>query len=333
MITAYITFLVVLIGYCTGCVPAECLNIVDYRVLRVRSQTSPVWTRVLERVVLMFSDQQIVTGIAILVAGYSEHCTISVYHYQIVVYLAWLSSGTHLVTVTVLRKYLREEATMRTWRVAGMLVIFVLLVVALFPMNASDWSELANGIGEGTMGDNSPTGSAVIPAQCFWNTGNWTGWNSYSLVSYLFLVFSYVAKAGALFVEGESFLRKWLREKPGKSLKKGIDRSFRYAASGPRSKTWIRKIPFVCLLAIFALAKSAFDLYGSFIASLLYLFLVLFMGSWQVFSPRWYIPAEMLDVEGRSSGFGQVIPLLLLALPLLAGLEIYRGKFLPSIEA
>ena len=271
----------------------------------------------------MFSDQQIVTGIAILAAGYAKHCTISVYHFQVVVYLAWMSSGTHLVTLTVLRKYLRDEPTIRTWRIAGMSILFVLLIVALFPITAGNWSELV-------VASKITTGSAVIPAQCFWRTGDWAYWNSYSLVSYLFLLSSYTSKAGALFAKGEGFFSEWLRKKPGRLFKRGLDRSSRYAASSPGRFRWLRRTLFNCLLVVFAIALAVFDLYGSFIASILYLLLALFFGSWQIYFPRWNIPTEMLAAE-NAFGFGQFVPLLLVPLPLFSALEIYKGTCSRSV--
>ena len=52
----------------------------------------------------MFSDQQLVTSIGILVGGYSQiSSALSKYHSHIVVHLAWFSSPTHLTTLTVRR--------------------------------------------------------------------------------------------------------------------------------------------------------------------------------------------------------------------------------------
>ena len=339
VLTAYITFIIVLIGYFLGCVPEDSLGIVDHRVIRIKKRVSPAWTHVLERVILMFSDQQILTGIAILATGFIKYCTISVYHYQIVLYLAWMSSGTHLVTLTVLRNYLRDNAVLRTWRIIGMSIIFILLTVALFPTTAGNWGELAMGWDLGLeigYGGQNPTGSAIIAAQCFWEPSNWGssnsggGWNSYSLVSYIFLLSSYIARASALFAQGEEFFRKWLRQKPGYLVKRGLDRLDLLAASRPKRFRWVWRAPHTGLLAVFTLALATYDLYASFIASMLYLFLVLFFGSWQIFVPRAFIPSQMLEAE-NSFGFGQIIPLLLLTLPLLTLLEIYRGTSLLSI--
>lgn len=56
VLTPYITFSLVIIGYGFGCIPNESLGTLDRRVFKIKSRTSPVWTYVLEKVVLVFSD-------------------------------------------------------------------------------------------------------------------------------------------------------------------------------------------------------------------------------------------------------------------------------------
>ena len=83
-----------------------------------------------ERFILSLSDQQLVTGLAILIAGYINRCSMSFYHFKTVAALAWFSSTTHLATLTLLRTYLINHPRVRDWRVAAMLGIFALLALA-----------------------------------------------------------------------------------------------------------------------------------------------------------------------------------------------------------
>jgi hypothetical protein len=84
--------------------------------------------------VLNMSDLQIVTGLAILVSGFTQlPCGISVYHWQVLVYLAWFSNLTHLSCLTFLRKYLHEHPGQRRWRLAAMGILVILLIIALIP--------------------------------------------------------------------------------------------------------------------------------------------------------------------------------------------------------
>lgn len=59
------------------------------KVKRIRSEA-------LVRFVLTLSDQQLVTGLAVLIAAFAKHCTISGDNFQIATALAWFSSMTHL---------------------------------------------------------------------------------------------------------------------------------------------------------------------------------------------------------------------------------------------
>jgi hypothetical protein len=112
------------------------------------------------------SDQQIVTGIAILAAGFQglRLGGIDSYHYQTVIYLAWMSSSVHLSALSVLAPVLKERPALRIWRLVGMLVLLVLLVIALIPTASNDWGWLT---WEGMAPENSGWG---VPAVCFWAT-------------------------------------------------------------------------------------------------------------------------------------------------------------------
>lgn len=87
------------------------------------------------------SDIQIVTGLSILISGFIQlRCGLSVYHWQIIVYLAWFSSITHLCCLTFLRSYLFNHSGQRLWRLISMLIIIIMLVVGLVSTGYFDWS-------------------------------------------------------------------------------------------------------------------------------------------------------------------------------------------------
>jgi hypothetical protein len=70
-----------------------------------------IWSECLYKIVMILSDQQLITGIAILItAMYLKiQGSITVYHFTIATDEAWFSSNTHLVSLTVLRGFLSEE--------------------------------------------------------------------------------------------------------------------------------------------------------------------------------------------------------------------------------
>jgi carbon starvation protein CstA len=90
--------------------------------------------------ILMMSDQQMITGIALMVSAITQlRCGISAYHWQITIYLVWFSSFTHLATLTFLRGYLHENLPLRWCRLFFMTALIGLLTAALVPTRHGDW--------------------------------------------------------------------------------------------------------------------------------------------------------------------------------------------------
>ncbi|CVK98373.1 uncharacterized protein FMAN_12362 [Fusarium mangiferae] len=97
----------------------------------VSSRPSRLGT-VLNACVLMFADVQIFTSLAILIGAYaSVGCDIVAYHWQYMIYLAWLASVTHLASLSFLRNHLANNPAKRTWRLVSMCIIQVMLSVAV----------------------------------------------------------------------------------------------------------------------------------------------------------------------------------------------------------
>lgn len=95
----------------------------------------------LERFVLALRDQQLVTGLAILIAAYANRCTLTLHYFYIVASLAWFSSTTHLSTLAVLRMYFMNRPKVWDWRVAAMLSLLGLPITAqfmLYPIGEPD---------------------------------------------------------------------------------------------------------------------------------------------------------------------------------------------------
>jgi hypothetical protein len=80
----------------------------------------------------MFADVQIFTSLAILIGAYaSMGCDIVAYHWQYMVYLAWLASVTHLASLSFLRNHLANNPAKRIWRLIAMCGIQAMLSVAV----------------------------------------------------------------------------------------------------------------------------------------------------------------------------------------------------------
>ena len=226
--SAYLTLLLVLIHYVMGCVREQDLNVLDERFLRTirrmaRFAPSPEWKEPLGKAVLMFSDQQIVTGIALLASGYSQLPSgLDAYHWQMVVYLAWFSSFTHLMTLTVLRNYFQDYPSTRLWRIIFMIVTVSLLGVALIP-TGNQWWLYTDGYGSVTSG---------TPALCFFQGRSFYEQNLGAgaqgpsmIISISVLFFGYVTRMVKLWPEASGFTRSWLRTKPGNAIKRVLHAS------------------------------------------------------------------------------------------------------------
>lgn len=82
--------------------------------------------------ILSMSDIQIVTGLSVLISGYSQlHCGLSTFYWQIIVCLAWFSTLTHLSCLTLLRNHLYNHTLERGWRLCAMAVLASLLTIGL----------------------------------------------------------------------------------------------------------------------------------------------------------------------------------------------------------
>lgn len=80
------------------------------------------------------SDQQLVTGLSIMISAYSRlNCGIPIYHWKLIATTAWFSSATHLATLLFLRQYLQRNRCLWYVRLVLMTVLVVMLAVAMVP--------------------------------------------------------------------------------------------------------------------------------------------------------------------------------------------------------
>ncbi len=86
--------------------------------------------QVVTQFILTLSDQQLVTGLAILVSGIANQSRLTLYEFSVMVGLALFSSTTHLVTLDALRIYLKTHSLIRHVRVVGIVAVLGLLFYA-----------------------------------------------------------------------------------------------------------------------------------------------------------------------------------------------------------
>lgn len=100
------------------------------------------WARVLSKNLLALSDTQLLTGLAIQLTAMIKHCKMSVYHFRIVVDLAFLTTVTHLLTVVALRDYFVNYKWINLPRIIFMLANLGLLGYTSFVAYSYDLAKL-----------------------------------------------------------------------------------------------------------------------------------------------------------------------------------------------
>ena len=268
-VSSYLALFLVCVYYIKGCVKEDALSDFDKGFLRscwrrTIIKPSEAWEPALRDAVLIFSDQQLVTGIAVLASGYSQlRCGFSSYNWQIVVYLAWSSSLTHLTTLTALRQYFRDNPALRIWRTVLMVVIVVMLGIALLPTGNGGWVSESWRL--------NPLG---IPALCYFKQLAPGGGFARSiqfgpsplatmLVSVLGLVLGFMTRLVKLSSQATATMRLWIRTKPGRCLKKVSGSAHRRSTLGRIRVIW--GFVHVVLESIYVILRVIFDLYESFL--------------------------------------------------------------------
>lgn len=321
LLTAYLTWLGALIAYLGGWIHKHSMGVLDEKFLgflRVdlsRGQSDKI-QRSIRNAVLICSDQQIITGIGILIALFTQMKTVSVYHYQVAVYLAWMSSNVHLTTLTILRDYLQKNRTLRFWRVISMLALMVLLVVALVPMVSKSWAWLTRSSGFAVR-KNVPQCAASIPAKCFWSKEFRPEIDPDTIFSFVILGVLYAWKVCLLYEGGEKFLGKWLRAKPQYFLEKAV-----VSAAQQHTNPFAYNMRVGCYIYFVAFS----DFFESFIATLWFVAISIVWGTLRAVTPREQVPQQVRQQEDKIT-FGQVLPIFLLFLPFMAITEVVFGEY------
>ena len=240
---------------------------------RKGSRLSRKWTQALQSAVLTFSDQQSITGIAILVSGYSQlACGLAIYHWQVTVDLALFSSITHLTTLTCLRYYFHQRPTLRIWRILLMGITVAMLACAIGST--------------GFLG--IETFSLSYPAWCLYHPnhmeepgdrksqyGDLYYNNGYVAITQSFLGVSYATRLIQLVPTGCIWMPSTLRAIPSNFLKRMLLTLRNKAIHSPRMLCkifWV--LTYRLLLSVYCLLKAIADLYGSVLWEVVYPFAV-----------------------------------------------------------
>lgn len=322
------------------------------------------------RFILALSDQQLVVGVAIMVAAIANQCTMSVIEYRVAFALAWFSVTIHLATLDSLRHYFTTHSTIRNCRVVGILIMIVIFLYSfallMYLYNASDLSLPVQCYltrnNESWPAPNFDDGGRIILDKTEIST-RFTTLSTEDMLPFPgFVIFAYLVvgyKNRVLHLYG---LRISHSNRQSVFLSKFYLQLLRILFKGPQQlsgssnisiKEWkliladydlekrattraqlLDKLsqPGIPLLRILILKwRLAYSMYEhSFLPVVSFLVFMLVYGFVQMIVTRWATWwTHFVDVDANM-GFGQITPLLLTVLPLLAAAEVYYGMYFPS---
>jgi hypothetical protein len=285
--------------------------------------------RVVESFILTLSDQQLATGLAILVAAIANQCTLTVWEFQLAFSLAWFSSTTHLATLDCLREYFLNHGAVRNWRVFGMIALLILLMYSLVVSIASV--------------------DDTIPVQCTFHSmerkkiDSQIIWSLYDVLSailtLILLMWQYLVriqwsykKIDEKATRFESAIFK-LRTCRYRTIMRPSKKELEYIVEEAvaerrayrrrreleriRNSRGIRRHWFIAYRASGTYSMSFLSLGPTLIFMIAFGLTQLYFNRWQL-DPRIQIDTTM--------GIGQITPLFLLVLPVLQAAESYYGK-------
>lgn len=283
------------------------------------------FARVIEKIILNLSDQLLLTGTAILIAGFWTHCSISVYHFALTSDMAWFASDVHLTTLDVLWGYLqrKDRAVLRDSRAILMGCMAIFLTASTIMQGHRYWYS-----------------SWPYDAQCVFNdltfanvSGKPARWMYADLT---FIVTGYPSNIMRLYDAPRDFVKKWLHDKP----EAASDRFIRFCKSkrGEITTQSARTTHARYLLywSLIACAETCIKCYifmyrlwatldDSRWCSLIFCLAWFGVGLASVFGDR-NIPPWDMDGTENAMTFGQIVPVLLLSSTLLMAGEAYDGS-------
>lgn len=322
----------ILWAYLKDALPKTCYNKFDNFLLNRKPRAlDNDRVRSFQGFILVLSDQQLVSGLALVISiniirnGVQDLDTkISGYAYSTAVILAFFSCIIHLATITVLRDYLKEHGFLKHIRVAIMLCVIGLLIQAI----VESWNLYQEETLRCAIRD-------ILTLTDYLNDGTLEGRLEVpSIVCGLIILFGLLA-TGYFHVilelyahNPQDFLNQRLKNLLAKTIgwptlpdAEPLD-ARRSLASGLSRSTWgISEWSRVIFLVI----PGNFN--RSFMFEVVWIIFYFSFGIFQIaFFLEDYDHDEAYTAISFEPKFGQLLPLVLTALPFLAIVESYSGK-------
>lgn len=353
LISFFVSIVLVIVAiswaYRTDRLPCECYNEFDNLVLgrKARSRDGEA-VQTFRGFMLVMSDQQLLSGLALVIiinitrSGVADLDTqITGYAYSNAVILAFFSCAIHLATLGSLRGYLMERGALKHVRVVLMLSVFFLLLQALvdawwmlhptLPLRCA--LQESRDIGYYLV-----TGPHLNPHDVLLDIGNVTGF----AILIGILANGYLRRILALYSPNlqEPFnTRAWQIRlaSSARLLPTSIEQEQIAHAKTRLSERWspsslnLKSFPGFCFMVII----PAFN--QSFMFEIVWMLFYFLFGFSQLFVTLLHLHFgednyRISSLVSTEPDFGQLLPLLLLGLPLLAIFEGISGKFANQVK-
>jgi len=276
--------------------------------LRVRDEAKRQFVlRVMDRLILGLSDQQLITGVSILLVGYIKMVNgVSLYHFSLIVNLGMFSCSAHLASVLSLRRYFQEHSEVAWIRITLMSTFAVLLGISLILVGAQ-WSAFS-------LHPDPDQDFLRCSASCMMLLDRRTISTNVivGICLTVYLAICYWAAFSYVFPNAEIFFTKWLLTRPLEVVERLLGRNDVH-------ERFMHQRPIFPSLSVSHLLQLIW-----WIASLILSTSVRLWGVQQQSSS--YIKGTT-EYEWE---FGQILALFLLLIPFLNSAEVYFGKFVDS---
>ncbi|KAI0150101.1 hypothetical protein F4776DRAFT_192444 [Hypoxylon sp. NC0597] len=285
-----------------------------------------------DKCAINMADIQIINGLGILITGsVLLPQKLSALHWKMIVYLGWFSCITNLSALTFLRSYLIRNPFERVWRLGSTFVLLVGLTVALIPTGHFFWvtGNLEN------IHDAAPSAYAI----CYFNTdfketysGLYAGKNA-MILSILLLIFSYMVK---LFKVHRGLGYHRLETSSVSAF--AVEKCLKSAAAFQRligSTSFLERVASNMMVAAHFVVCIWIDIYSSMASDIFWLTVSLVWGTLKITELRAVLKGSSSFTHEDDSkwSFGQILPVLLIAGPILILVRSGREAFVPDSHA
>ncbi|KAJ5425446.1 hypothetical protein N7465_000516 [Penicillium sp. CMV-2018d] len=310
---------------------------ISKRVLNSRKLLSPRARCRLERVLikclLIMSDLQIVTGFAILLSGFAQlQSGLAALKWRTILDLAWFSCLTHLSCLTMLRRHLHKHTIERVWRLFAMGVLAALLAAGLLPTANSKWLLLSEDTKATPAicilgcylkpGPNEEWVKSIAGSDpTYWHPSQWF-WSP--IVSASFVVIAFVFRVVRLHKSlslSVNRVTKWLDG----HMQRLLWLLFRALCKEGEIYSLKRSLGYRPVFGIVMIWRFILVSWASFALEVSWVFIAFLWGIWRLmldFSPG--NTMEALDFSKQAWSFGQIVPVLMLAAPLISIAETFK---------